>query len=298
MRFYLVTYRPLCDRAAGIQAAQRHGHPWFVDASCRREPDFEARRPSISALCRGAMFAPRLRVGDVVVHVTKKGRYLGNADPAWRLVSVMQVARTFRDHSEAAAWYQVRGLALPSNCLVVGNPPLDLKHTASPTRDLDAWDDHYRERVIENPIFHIGESLFRELIDPPVLTPQHMLDALGTDRLPRTPTSWPRCGIEGLLRMVGVEIAPLSLNELRQRTEDAGSLAFRPAPLMPRSRSHDACDARASGSCYPSRPSTASQDRDCRTAASPRSFERGRGALVRCISPLTPTPKNRWFRAL
>lgn len=252
MHFYIVTYRPLCTTAAGIQAARRHGHPLFVDASCRREPDFEARWPSISALCRGRMFAPRLRKGDVVVYVTKKRQYPGNAEPAWRLVSVMQVAHTFDNHSEAAAWHQVQDLALPSNCLVIGNPPLDPGHTAYPTEDLDAWDDGYRESALENPSFHICESLFRELIDPPVLTPQHMSGALGTPLPPtRTPTTWPQSGIERLLSMVGVEIAPLSLDELQQRVGVADSFVIGPAPLMPRGRSHSDCDASAACGARP-----------------------------------------------
>jgi hypothetical protein len=95
---YLVTCRPLIATRHGITAARRHGLPPFVDASCRREPDFENPRPSISAICRGRNFAPRLRVGDLAVYLTVKGRYPGLAEPHWRLVAVLEVVERFPSH--------------------------------------------------------------------------------------------------------------------------------------------------------------------------------------------------------
>ena len=67
MATFLATYRPICASAHGRQAVADFGIPPFVDASCRREPDFESSFPSISALCRGRQFAPRLHADDVVV---------------------------------------------------------------------------------------------------------------------------------------------------------------------------------------------------------------------------------------
>src|SRR2546423_15125523 len=77
VNYYINTYHPLCENSSGKAAARRFDHPPFVDASCRREPDFESLRPSITALCRGEKFAPRLKVGDVVIYLTVRGRYPG-----------------------------------------------------------------------------------------------------------------------------------------------------------------------------------------------------------------------------
>ncbi len=73
MNHYLNTHTPLVHNGFGRKACEDHGHPPFVDASCRREPDFESPFPSISALCRAQMFAPRLHEGDRVIYMTKKG---------------------------------------------------------------------------------------------------------------------------------------------------------------------------------------------------------------------------------
>ena len=73
MTAFLNTYRPLIWNRAGRTVSAEHGLPPYVDASCRRETDFEVAFPSISALCRVEKFAPRLHVGDIVVYLTRKG---------------------------------------------------------------------------------------------------------------------------------------------------------------------------------------------------------------------------------
>jgi len=67
---YLCTYHPLTENLAGRAAICNHGLPPFIDGSCRREPDFQARVPSISALCRGRNFAPRLWPGDCIAYIS------------------------------------------------------------------------------------------------------------------------------------------------------------------------------------------------------------------------------------
>jgi len=52
MTSFLATYRPISASWRGRNAVTRYGIPPYVDASCRREPDFESPLPSISALCR------------------------------------------------------------------------------------------------------------------------------------------------------------------------------------------------------------------------------------------------------
>lgn len=72
MKAFLVAYRPLIHRRAGRVAAEQFHLPPFLDGSCRREPDLESAFPSISALCRGRNFAPRLRVGDLAAYLAAK----------------------------------------------------------------------------------------------------------------------------------------------------------------------------------------------------------------------------------
>lgn len=86
-RLYLTTYHPLVVTAAGRRASDKHNLPPFVDGAIRREPDLEHEWPSITCLCRGEQFAPRLRVGDHVVYMTVKRRY-GMQRRHWRLPQV------------------------------------------------------------------------------------------------------------------------------------------------------------------------------------------------------------------
>src|SRR5207245_1497794 len=108
--------------------------------------------PSISALCRGANFAPRLERGDFVVYLTTKGRYLNDTVSGWRLIAVLRVLKRFNSHRDAAAWYKARSVPLPSNCVVAGNPPKSLRLTdggdgrdacVAPARAIRLWDEFY-----------------------------------------------------------------------------------------------------------------------------------------------------------
>lgn len=84
-QIFLATYRPLCGTRAGREAVAQYGIAPFVDGSCRREPDFENDRPSITALCRGSMFAPRLQKDHRIAYVTKRGNYGNVQESHWRL---------------------------------------------------------------------------------------------------------------------------------------------------------------------------------------------------------------------
>jgi len=160
---YLATYHPLTKRRSGREAVVRHALPGFIDGSCRREPDFESAFPSITATCRGANFAPRLHVGDRVAYLTVRGKYPGDTMPGWRLVAVLRVVERFESHEAAAEWYQTRGLALPSNCMVPGNPPKPFHLTngnppdevksrvaveAHPEAAVRLWDKIYEGRIL------------------------------------------------------------------------------------------------------------------------------------------------------
>src|SRR2546421_5308272 len=130
MRIFLNSFRPLIRYVEGQQAIATYTLPPFIDYSCRREPDFIAKYPSISALCRVEKFAPRLHEGDIAIYITCKGSYLGIKPGHWRLVAILEILKRFESHADAARWYSSRGIALPRNCLVEGNSPLDIKMTA------------------------------------------------------------------------------------------------------------------------------------------------------------------------
>lgn len=181
---YLSTYRALVRNKYGIEAISRYGIPPYVDGSCRREPDFESQFPSISTLCHGKMFAPRLNPKDRVVYFTKKGRYQNFEEPHWRFVAILQVSVRFENHDDAAQWYLGKKLPLPSNCMVKDNPPLSLQKTDLHKKSLEQWDRGYQYRAKKWGTFLACEILYLELYNPPVITQDQMLSIF--DRIPAT----------------------------------------------------------------------------------------------------------------
>jgi len=184
MAIYLNTYRPLICRRAGRIAARKYGLAPFIDSSCRREPDFQSKFPSISALCRFDKFAPRLREDDIVVYLTVKKKYLDVSEAHWRLTAILQVLKRFASHKDAAAWYREQGLCLPSNCMVAGNPPIPLDQTSATHESVEEWDRGYRFRAIKCPVFLACNAVHLELYNPPIVTKKIMLEVFG--RFPAT----------------------------------------------------------------------------------------------------------------
>lgn len=194
---FLCSYTPLCASRAGLAAIQRGGLPPFIDGSCRREPDFQAAFPSISALCRATKFVPRLSAEARVAYITRQSRYCG--EPGWGLVALLRVLERFESHEEAAAWYQARGHELPSNCLVAGNPPesFELTHQmvppavlagidteAEPERVVRRWDATYAQRARRCGVFLACQAEFLEPCRPPILRRADLLRIFG--RVPGT----------------------------------------------------------------------------------------------------------------
>lgn len=184
---YLSTFWPLCITAAGRRASNQFGHPPFVDASCRREPDFESAFPSITTICHADKFAPRLHEGDRVIFMTRKGRYLDDAHSRWRLVAALEVAHRFDDHRQAAEWYRAKALPLPSNCMVKGSEPLPLDHTAQPTKNLCQWDLGYWKRARANGTFLACNKLYLELSAPPPVEEADLIRIFGRVPVTRNP---------------------------------------------------------------------------------------------------------------
>lgn len=213
MTCYLATYRPLVCTVGGRQASRRYHIKPFVDGSIRREPDLEHPSPTISALCRGAMFAPRLHVGDRIAYTTVKGHWGDVEEAHWRLTAVLQVERRFEDHASAAAWFKERDVALPNNCLVPGNQAKPLRESFEPTsgkgcavdaRERKAWDRFYHDRVAEHGAFLVCAPLFLELsYQAPILTTDDFVGVFGRVPGTRTPGRLPEAQFERLLHAAG-----------------------------------------------------------------------------------------------
>jgi len=111
----------------GIEAIENHKLKPFIDASCRREPDLENEYPSITALCRKDKLATQLKEKDIVIYLSKPGRYKSSEkylkSGRYNLVSILEVVKVCKNHEEAKEWYTERNIALPNNCMVKENPP-------------------------------------------------------------------------------------------------------------------------------------------------------------------------------
>lgn len=196
---FLASYRPLILTRFGRQAQLRYNLLPFIDGSCRREPDFECRFPSITATCRVGKLVSRLQVGDRVAYWTFKGKYLDFPQRGRHLVAIVRVIERFPSHEEAKAWYVGQNQALPSNCLVDGNPPKQFHLTNGnpppevrrrvivaddPERAVRFWDATYRERVRKCPVFVVTVAEFLELRRPRQLSEANIRHIFG--RIPGT----------------------------------------------------------------------------------------------------------------
>ena len=204
--------------------------PPFIDASIRREPDFEHSEPVITCLCRGGRFAPRLRVGDRVVYLTVK-----SAGPQ-RLVAVLAVDRLFGSHDEAASWFRERGKPLPVNLLVPGNhakpieqsdrAPLESRSTkpagcvvcqsdkrprkwgneCGPSEHAQ-WDAAYHERMSENPCVAGCSVVYcNPHVSAPFVTDDDLRAVFGKVPQTRNPGRQDITLLPRLLERVGVDV--------------------------------------------------------------------------------------------
>ncbi len=156
----------------------------FVDGSCRREPDLESSYPSVTALCHGKLFAPKLKEGDQIIYMTVSGRFAPQKDRHWRLVARLAVRNRFATHAEASEWYAAKGSPIPSNCLVPGNEPLPLEYTLGSKLSLRAWERGYQARANAFPTFLVCDPVTISLGTPPVLTRDDLTGIFG--RIPGT----------------------------------------------------------------------------------------------------------------
>lgn len=195
-QFFPTSFRPISSTAAGRRAVRARGYAPFIDGSCRREPDFEARFPAITTLCR-PRFAPRVNEGDSVAYFTVSGRFPTPQHPKGHyLVAVLRVEHRLESHTAAAQWYRQRSLRLPSNCLVPGNPPIPYDCTnqqlskelrsrvrENPDADHDRivrlWDRGYAQRAEHCGVVLVCRSELLELTSPPLYTVERMATVFG-----------------------------------------------------------------------------------------------------------------------
>jgi hypothetical protein len=193
LRPRLNSYHPLCFTDFGRAVIQQHGLPPFIDASIRREPDFENEFPSITGLCRLDKFAPHLCVGTKVAYITAKGRYFNDCRH-WRLVAILEVVEQFLSanaHEMAFTWYRERGVSIPKNCMAFGNRGAAFE-LSSQRMDMPKnrrtgekeWDAEYAQRCFRVPAFNITKAHRLDLIDPPELREDDMVRIFG--RVPGT----------------------------------------------------------------------------------------------------------------
>ncbi len=213
---YINEFRPLAETPHGRDAIEHGKLPPFIDASCRREPDLESQYPSISALCRGAHFAPHLHEGDVVAYMTKDFAYPATTPSARRLVAVLRIRKTWPTHQEAAERYRQQGLLLPGNCMVRGTKPLPLEFTDRNRANLRDWEAHYWQVARAHGVFHACEPIFLDVIDPPRLQTRQLQEWFGKIPNPREMSPLDPSAFSKMLEWLAVQTADSARQPLKE----------------------------------------------------------------------------------
>ncbi len=155
----------------------------YVDGSCRREPDFENRYPSITALCRERFFAPNLYPGYRVIYITCKDKH-GLDYRHWRLVGALEVVNR-STHQGAFDWYTENDEQVPNNCMTIRNGFLPMHLTSGNKLTIRQWNHHYAVRARNYDVFlrcrHVAPP---RLTDPPILREADFQKLIGGN--PRT----------------------------------------------------------------------------------------------------------------
>lgn len=129
MTVYINSFIPLAFNKAGRIAAKTYNLPLYIDGSCRREPDFQNERPAITQLCRPQKLVPRLKIHDLVIYITKKGRY-GTKQAHWKFICILEVIDIQPDHNTAMTFYITNKFPVSQNimCPLTTPYPLDMTH--------------------------------------------------------------------------------------------------------------------------------------------------------------------------
>ena len=159
MRVYLGSFYPLDCNAAGGTAIKKYRLRPCIDESCRREPDFEHKRPAITGHCRPG-FSKKLREGDMVIYLTNRLGIGGK-----RLVAILEVIKWIERHEKAAEWYHREGFSTVPNNLMVQETthfPLDKTHRIMgwdswvKAKTIGEWDKGYVDRAESELSCHVA----------------------------------------------------------------------------------------------------------------------------------------------
>jgi hypothetical protein len=195
MTVFLNTFQPLACNKFGRNNAITNNLPFFIDGSCRREPDFQNNYPAITQLCRPNKLVLRLNVGDLVIYLTKKGHYL-NQPAHWRFIGILEVINIVQNHTLAAAFYTNRNINLSQNIICNQTAPFPLNMThglcgfkrigLTAQNVITIWNRAYVFRSTNYPLTAITRTWNNNLYlnNPPIITSQMMLNIFG--RIPGT----------------------------------------------------------------------------------------------------------------
>ena len=223
-RIKLNSFHPLCHTRTGRCAMSTYGFPPFIDASCRREPDFQNPFPSISALCRQGIFAPHLRHNDVVVYMTVGGKYQNHSVVHHRIVSILLVEHVYPTHQDGEIGYQALNVPTPSNCMVPSNLPFDFDKTAGDfntvrqetsylsklpavqlqigQRRISIWDSAYLQKSQTWQCFVRTKALYLDLHNPTPILEHQFVSIFGKVPNTRTPRIISKHELDGLCTFI------------------------------------------------------------------------------------------------
>jgi hypothetical protein len=224
----LNSFRPLCWTELGLSAIEKYKLPPFIDASCRREPDFENPFPSISALCRQGQFAPHLQQNDIIAYITVGGDFKPHKQ-GHHLIAILQVEEVYGTHQIGQNEYKKANLPIPSNCMVEGNPPFDFDKTAGNfktksqqktfikrteeqkldigKRLLKSWDEHYLEKSKKWECFVKTRPIYVNIHNPTQILNSDFEYIFGKIPNTRTPNKISKKQLIELAKLVGINIA-------------------------------------------------------------------------------------------
>jgi hypothetical protein len=211
---------------SGLNAIEKYELAPFIDASCRREPDFENPSPSITALCRQGQFAPHLRVDDIVVYITV-GDQFGPFKKGHHLVAILQVSEVYETHQIAETEYLNNNLPRPSNCMVINNTPHEFPKTGGNFRTktleksflsrtelekekigerrIKIWDKDYLNKSNKWKCFIKTKILYLDINEPPLLLKSDFDYIFGKTPNTRTPNLISEKQLINLAKIAGLK---------------------------------------------------------------------------------------------
>lgn len=197
MAVFLNSFIPLAYNRFGRESAKRNNLPLFIDGSCRREPDFQNPLPAITQLCRPGKLVTRLNVGDLVIYITKLGKY-SKSTPHWNFIGILEVIDLAQDHIQAETYYNNKEIKVSQNiiCNQTKAFPLDMTHGKSgfnhrslpSQRIISIWNCCYVKRANDYPMVAITKVWDGNLnlTDPPEITREMIMNIF--KRVPGTQT--------------------------------------------------------------------------------------------------------------